>query len=119
MSPIRRLWNAFRRARLDDDLQQEIETHLALIEERERAQGSDTTQARQRARAAFGSPLGYRERALDAVVATWIENVMQGCEVALRRLVQTPGVHARRRRDARARDRRQRRRSSPSSSASS
>ena len=66
------LWNVFRRARLDDDLQQEIETHLALIEEAERAQGADAEQARQRARAAFGSPLGYRERAVDAVVATWI-----------------------------------------------
>ena len=40
MSPLRRLWNAFRRRRMDDDLQQEIETHLALIEERERANGS-------------------------------------------------------------------------------
>ncbi len=48
MSPLRRLWNIVRRSRMDDELRQEIETHLALIEEHERAQGSSAEQARQR-----------------------------------------------------------------------
>ena len=39
MAPFRRLWNVVRRARLDNELQQEFETHLALIEEEERSHG--------------------------------------------------------------------------------
>src|ERR1700722_18548368 len=69
MSPFRRIWNVVRRSRLDEDLRQEVDTHLALIEEEERAQGSSEQRARQQARWRFGSPLAYRERALDAVTA--------------------------------------------------
>jgi hypothetical protein len=75
MSRLRGLWNLVRRTRLDDDLQQELGTHLALIEEEERAQAVSAEQARQHARSRFGSPLVYRERALDAVMATWFESV--------------------------------------------
>ena len=87
---LRRLWNVFRRSRIDQDLRQEIETHLALIEEEERARGSSADRARVDARTRFGNPLSYRERAVDAVVATWLE--MAGKEVAFagRRLVRSP-----------------------------
>ena len=91
MSSIRRLWNAFRRAHLDEDLRQEIETHLALIAERERAQGADAAAAHQRARASFGSPLGYRERAIDGVIATWLTDAARDARVAWRRLTRSPG----------------------------
>ena len=90
MSPFRRLWNVFRRARMDDELRQEIETHLALIEEDEQAQGSNADQARKDARTRFGNPLSYRERALDAVIATWIENAGKEMVFAARRLVRSP-----------------------------
>jgi hypothetical protein len=73
MSILRRLLNVFHRTRIDDELRQEIETHLALIEEDERARGSSADRARIDARARFGNPRSYRERAVDAVVATWIE----------------------------------------------
>jgi len=65
MSPLRRLWNLARRSRLDAELQHDIETHLALIEDEERARGSTTEQARRAARARSGNPHSYRERALD------------------------------------------------------
>jgi hypothetical protein len=39
MSLLRRLWNVVRRSRMDDDLRQELDTHVALIEEEERSQG--------------------------------------------------------------------------------
>ena len=90
MRALRRLWNVVRRSRLDDDLRQELDTHLALIEEAERAQGSTADQARQRARARFGSPLGYRERSLDAVMATWVEGVWKELVFAARRLTRSP-----------------------------
>ena len=90
MSSLRRLWNVVRRSRLDDELRQEIETHLALIEDHERARGSTADEARQRARSRFGSPLSYRERALDAVVATWVETTSKEVVFAARRLGRSP-----------------------------
>jgi putative ABC transport system permease protein len=91
MSSIRRLWNVIRRARMDDDLRQELDTHLALIEEEERASGLSVEKARQSARLRFGSPLAYRERALDAVIASWLENAWQDVIVAARQLRGRPG----------------------------
>ena len=61
-SPIRRIWNLIRRRRMDDELRQELETHLALIEEEERANGFSPEQARRRAVTRFGSPIASRER---------------------------------------------------------
>jgi putative ABC transport system permease protein len=90
MSPLRRLWNVFRRRRMDDDLQQEFDTHIALIEEEEQAQGSSAEQARHKARARFGSPLAYRERAGDAVIATWLEDGLKDVTFATRRLARSP-----------------------------
>jgi putative ABC transport system permease protein len=90
MSRLRRLWNVVRRPRLDDELRQEIETHLALIEDDERAQGSSAQQARHLARARFGNPFSHRERALDAVMATGFESACKEMVFAARRLVRSP-----------------------------
>jgi putative ABC transport system permease protein len=76
---------------MDDDLRQELDTHLALIEEEERRQGLTAEQARQKARARFGNPLAYRERALDAVIATWFENACKDVRFAARVLIRAPG----------------------------
>jgi putative ABC transport system permease protein len=88
--PLRRLWNVFRRTRIDNELREEIETHLALIEEDERARGSSAEQARTGARVRFGNPLSYRERAVDAVVATWLQMAGKDIAFAGRRLVRSP-----------------------------
>jgi putative ABC transport system permease protein len=90
MSLLRRAWNVVRRNRLDDELRQELDAHLALIEEEERDRGLNADEAHQRARARFGSPLSYRERALDAVIATWLESACKEIVFAARRLVRTP-----------------------------
>src|SRR5262245_53062766 len=50
MSVLRRLWNNLRRNRMDADIQQELETHLALLEEEERSRGLTVSEARTRAR---------------------------------------------------------------------
>jgi hypothetical protein len=50
MSPLRRLWNVVRRSRIDDELRQELDTHLGLLEEEERREGLTAEQARQNAR---------------------------------------------------------------------
>jgi hypothetical protein len=75
---------------MDDDLRQEVEGHLALIEEEERARGFSAEEARQRARLRFGNPLAYRERALDPVIATWIADAWKDVIFAARRLVRSP-----------------------------
>jgi putative ABC transport system permease protein len=90
MSPLWRIWNALRRTRLDNDLRQELDTHLALIEEEERAQGVGGEQARRNALSRFGSPLIHRERALDAAIATKFESACKELVFASRRLVRSP-----------------------------
>jgi putative ABC transport system permease protein len=92
MSPFRRLWNTLRRSRLDDELRQEVETHLALIEEEELANGLSSKEAGQRARSRFGSPLAHRRQALDAVLATWLEEAWQDVRFAVRQLQTAPGL---------------------------
>lgn len=64
MSPVRWLWNVLRRRIA---LRQEFDTHLALIEEDERAHGLGAEQARQNARTRFGNPLAHREQSGDVV----------------------------------------------------
>jgi putative ABC transport system permease protein len=90
MSFFRRLWNVVRGRHMDDDLQQEFATHLALIEDEERADGFSAEQARRNARARFGNPLVQRERAVDAVKARWFENVCKDVMFAARRLRHSP-----------------------------
>jgi putative ABC transport system permease protein len=90
MSSVSRLWNAIRRARHDDDQRQEIEAHLAEIEAEERALGWTIEEARQRARLRFGSPLSYRDQAVDAVVATSVSDAGKEIIFAARRLRRSP-----------------------------
>src|SRR5262245_5073744 len=94
MSPLRRIWNLVRRSRLDRELQQELETHLALIEDEARQRGLSAEDARREARARFGNPLAYRERAVDVVVATWLEDAWHDTRFALRQLRRSPGFTA-------------------------
>src|SRR5215470_8889415 len=90
MSPFRRLWNIVRRRELDRELQDEVETHLALIEDEARANGKSDDAARQHARLRFGSPAAHREQALDGVVATSVESAWKELGFAARRLVRSP-----------------------------
>jgi predicted permease len=90
MSPFRRFWNVTRRRHLDDELRQEVETHLALIEDEARAAGSTDDGARREARARFGSAAVYRERALDTVIMTSVESAWKETVFAVRRLLRTP-----------------------------
>src|SRR4030095_5436413 len=91
MSPFQRLWNVFRRSRLDDDLRQEIETHLALIECEEQARGLNVQQAQARARSRFGNTLAHRARAVDAVLSAWLDTCQQDVRIAARQLTHRPG----------------------------
>jgi putative ABC transport system permease protein len=90
MSPFRRLWNVVRRGQLDRELQEEVATHLALIEDEARANGESDAAARQQARVRFGSQVAHREQALDSVISTWVESAWKELGFAARRLVRSP-----------------------------
>ena len=91
MRALRRLWNLIRRKRLDADLQQELDTHLALIEEEERAGGLTASDAHRQARLRFGNPRAHREQALDGVIARRIEHIASDLRQALRMVRKNPG----------------------------
>jgi hypothetical protein len=90
MNALRRVWNLVRRGRLDDDLRQEFDTHLALIEEEERACGLDASRARREARLRFGNPRVHRERALEGVITRGLEHLASDLRHAVRMLRKNP-----------------------------
>ena len=94
MPALRRFWNHLRRGRIDDDLRLELATHLALLEDEERARGLSVEQAKRKAKARFGNPLSYRERAADAVTARWLEDAWKDVRFAVRHLRKSPGFAA-------------------------
>jgi len=86
-----RIWNVLRWGRLDDDVREEVETHLALIEEEERANGIASAEARRNARLRFGNPAVYREQMREANRAIWLDNLWQDLRFASRQLLRNPG----------------------------
>lgn len=91
MRSIRHLWNLARRRRLEDDLRQEFETHLALIEEEGRSAGLDPSEAKREARLRFGNPRAHHEQTLDGAVARSVEHAAGDLRHAMRMLRKNPG----------------------------
>ena len=91
MGTLRRIWNVVRRRHLDDDLRQELDTHLALIADEERGRGLSTDAARRHARLRFGNPVAHRERAVDSVIAIGVEHACNDLRHAVRMLWRNPG----------------------------
>ena len=91
MSIFQRLWNAVRPDRLNDEIQDELETHLALIEQEEQARGLKPDEARVNARQRFGNQGTYRDKTRDMDLAIWLDNFRQDVKVALRQLAKNPG----------------------------
>ena len=90
MSPFQRLWNVVRGTRISDELEEELATHLALIEEEGAANGLSPDEARRHARSRFGNPVSYHEQALDGVMARWAENLWKDTCLAVRYLRKSP-----------------------------
>jgi putative ABC transport system permease protein len=88
---LERLLNVFRRRRLEEEVRQELESHLAAIEEEELAQGADPQEARRKARIRFGNPTLYRERTHDANIATWFDDLRRDLTFSYRQLKGNPG----------------------------
>src|SRR5437667_8745751 len=94
MNIFDRLWNALRPDRLSCEVQAEMETHLALLEEEERARGLSRDEARTRARRRFGNRTAYWEQARDADLVAWLDTFRQDVRLAFRQALRRPGFSA-------------------------
>jgi predicted permease len=78
------------RSKKDEELAEEIESHLAHEEDANAARGLGADEARRRARVRFGNPRATRERVWLDRSFPWIENVWRDLRFAWRSLKKTP-----------------------------
>ena len=90
----RRLLALVRRARTQDDLDEEMRLHLSLRRERLESEGLASDAARLAAARRFGSPLRLREAGVDEWGWRWLEQLGQDIRFATRTLLKAPGFTA-------------------------
>ena len=88
---ILRLLNAFRPDPAEDELDREVEAHLALLEDDHRRRGLRPDEARLAARRALGSVALVKDLHRDARSFGWIEDLRRDLRHALRGLRRSPG----------------------------
>ena len=79
-----------RRRELDRDLEDELAFHLAMREEKNRADGIDEREARYAARRQFGNEASWKERMREMWTFVSIESLLQDLRFALRVLRKSP-----------------------------
>src|SRR5687767_8066224 len=84
------LRSVFQRGRLDREMQEEMETHLARSTERLAGRGLNTEEAQRAARREFGNVASLQEQARDARGARWIESFFADLRFGFRHLAKTP-----------------------------
>jgi putative ABC transport system permease protein len=91
MSWLRRLWNALRPGRVQDEIARELSFHLAERRDQLRSEGLSDEEARTRARLQFGNVTVQAERTRDVDIARWMDAFLRNVRYALRTLARTPG----------------------------
>src|SRR5579872_1171454 len=94
MGIVKRLWNAVRPSRLDGSLDEELQAHMAMIEDEERGDGASSEEARRRTRQRFGDPTLYRERTRDRDLLIGVETFLQDLRYSVRGFAKVPGFTA-------------------------
>jgi putative ABC transport system permease protein len=79
------------RARKDEDLAQEIESHLAHEQDAQAERGRSPDEARRRARLRFGNPRSTREQVWRYRSLAWLDDAARDLRFALRSLARMPG----------------------------
>ena len=79
------------RTRKDEDLAEEIESHLAHAQDANAARGLSPEEARRQAYVRFGNPRATRERMWRYRSIPWLEDLWRDLRFALRGLGKTPG----------------------------
>ena len=91
MNLLNRLARLFRRQGLDDDLREEMETHLEMRTEFNERSGMASDEARQEARKQFGNHALIKEDTRRIYVSPFWEQLVQDVRYAFRSFVRTPG----------------------------
>ena len=86
-----RLWNVFRPERLNEELDAELEFHVAETVDRLVADGLPEEEAWRQARRRFGNYSVQKERTRDMNIAGWLETVRADVAYGLRQLRLNPG----------------------------
>jgi len=79
------------RTRKDQDLAEEIESHLAHQQDENTVRGLPPEEARRQAHLRFGNPRAVRERVWSYRSIPWLEDTWRDLRFALRSLAKTPG----------------------------
>ena len=90
MSILRRVANLFRRARLDREIEDELQSHIELAVEAGERSGLSPEEARRAAERQFGNALQIRERTVDADIPVALDNLGRDVRHALRQLRRSP-----------------------------
>src|SRR5438093_845227 len=88
---VAKLWCSFRGKRAEQELEREIASHLALLEEDFERRGMTPEQARRAARRAYGGVEQAKELHRDERSLLWLEQAWQDLRHAARSLAKSPG----------------------------
>jgi len=91
MSLISRFASLFRAHRLDQDLQEELRTHMEMRAEDNMAEGMSEEEARLDARRKLGNPAVLTENMREQDTLQWLETVWQDVRYGLRQMRKNPG----------------------------
>jgi predicted permease len=91
MAVFRRIANLFRRARIDREIDAELQAHIALRIDDNLAAGMSPAEARRDALLRFGNPIATKEHVVSADAVIAISGVGRDLRYALRQLSRSPG----------------------------
>ncbi len=86
-----RLWNVVRPGRAERELDRELASHLAMLEEDFQCRGMSADEARVAARRSFGHLARVRDTHRDARSLTWLDDLGRDLQYAKRMLRRSPG----------------------------
>ena len=86
------IWRRFfRRARIDEELREEMSAHLAAEIEENQARGQSAEAARRAALVKFGNPQQLRETLWRRNTISWLDSIRRDLRYGLRTLLRSPG----------------------------
>ena len=91
MALFQRIGNLFRRERLKDDIEEELQAHVTMRTEDNISKGMSPEEARRDALVRFGNRTSTHERVAAADAALSLEGLARDVRYALRQLWKTPG----------------------------